>query len=150
MMEDVIIPAATPPMTQEQIVLETIAYYARNPRAVDHKTGSCLYLDRETGAECAVGRCLTRAALVRSADVIGGVADIGLADDTLQPQYRGHVRDFWVELQRLHDSNENWSPADAGSSDVVRVLSGSGLLHVGKHWPSITAGQIRQAITTGD
>ncbi len=33
---------------------------------------------------------------------------IGL-DQLLKPEYRGHSRDFWGDLQELHDKNYYWN-----------------------------------------
>jgi hypothetical protein len=97
-------------MTQQEIVQETIDFYAENPRSVD-TVGACRYLS-PAGAKCAVGRCLTPEALKRAhADYEGNDALellTELGEDALQEKYRGHSDRFWAKLQCLHDSNNNW------------------------------------------
>jgi hypothetical protein len=64
-----------PQMTRQQIVDETLAWYANgaHPRGVSQNGAECQYLVAETGGMCAVGRCLTPEALAQFGGSSGGV-----------------------------------------------------------------------------
>lgn len=110
-------------MTTEEIVQETVEYYATNPRAVvPHGSSTVCVYDAPPAAEggprlrCAFGRCMTDDALARGGDTLGGVdvlaarcgVGLGYHDQLLRPEYRGHSLAFWKELQHLHDDDVNW------------------------------------------
>ncbi len=102
------------------LVQETIEFYGKDPekrRAFvvgwDGRK-KCVYVSAD-GRKCAVGRCLTQPKLIRQA--IGrdlSVSDIarfkaGRFQSLFKPEYRGYPLEMWEELQRLHDSERNWS-----------------------------------------
>lgn len=100
-------------MTKKEIIEETVAYYGENERALSEE-GTCHYLiDNKM---CAVGRCLTPAALEKWGSLKGSVSTLRdelrisgeTFENTLQDQYKGHSIDFWNQLQQLHDVDENW------------------------------------------
>lgn len=120
-------------MNAAEIFLETARYYAKDPnrRAVLVSPGTglvtCEYHTAD-GNKCAVGRCLNKAYLKKLTGYENhwgtSVADIVerfevTVDEMLMPRYRGHSLSFWSEVQRLHDTQENWC--------------GSGMSRVGKN-----------------
>lgn len=105
-------------MNKEEIVLETIEYYSKNPRSVDADSGSCMYLS-STGAMCAVGRCMTEDGLKKVNDCekkngpaglnfILGLINVVNIDELLKPEYHGHDIYFWRTLQTFHDQSSIW------------------------------------------
>lgn len=90
--------------TAKAIILETVEYYKKNPRAMDNNNrGTYLTTD---GRMCAVGRCLIQPTI----DMIGNVRSyINPLDTILKLEYRGHSIEFWEDLQILHDHNNFWN-----------------------------------------
>ena len=101
--------------TKVEIIKETVEYYSKNPRGVRKAEAGgfgfrCVYYNEDSGAMCAVGRCLMipeqystiRENIYCSFDWIGGL------DARLKPEYRGHKLRFWVKLQTFHDTGGNW------------------------------------------
>ena len=130
--------------TKEEILKETIEFYTHNPRAYNEKDKICVYRTEE-GVMCAVGRCIdtSNPDNERYFDVLGSVetltyeikydpsepyrsayGDMTL-DTILAPEYHGHSRSFWNDVQQLHDLDEYWT-ADGLSSrgrDRVNALA---------------------------
>jgi hypothetical protein len=92
------------------IIYETYIEYMikKSPRGTktyvlnDIETDGCCYYNTETGAKCAVGRCLEHPEAF--ADTIGVITDRRELLDDLKPEYKGHRIGFWDKLQRLHDT----------------------------------------------
>jgi hypothetical protein len=113
-------------MTPEDILLETLLYYYKNPakrRALIGIDKECVY-ENEAGEMCAVGRCMIPQIRKKYINVpqIGveeliiknGVSHI---DDLLLDQYKGYSSEFWSDLQSLHDDQCFWSHSN---SDLLR------------------------------
>lgn len=111
----------TTPMTEEEIVTETVLFYAEDPKRVARTDVGCMYRTVD-GRKCAVGRCMLDDLPSALFDVLGGVTDLeakayeimkesGTLDDVLKPRYRGQSPRFWQKLQALHDDPGNWCPA---------------------------------------
>lgn len=105
--------------TQTDIVIETLQFYLEDPKnRLAYANGGCFY--GRPGGEtrnCALGRCMTDAALERFWDS-GHAADVlaktcGSLDQFLKPEYHGHSTEFWDDLQRLHDGAAHWSLEDS-------------------------------------
>lgn len=101
-------------MTAEQIVRETIEYYAADPsrRASyidEKKLYRCKY-KAPNGNMCAVGRCMMdpKENWDGIAEDISG-PDYEDIDDILKEEYRGHDTEMWIDIQNWHDTPENWS-----------------------------------------
>ena len=88
--------------TYRDVILETVKYYENHDRGYNAARKRCTYYSK-TGATCAVGRCLNDPA--KAQDV--AVNNFHLYD--LKPEY-SHIKkiNFWVSLQRFHDTHENW------------------------------------------
>lgn len=102
--------------TKTEIINETAAYYSEdvNRRSIA-KAGGCAYLNDE-GKTCAVGRCFTEEGL----GIWGNSSkffDISMVD-YFKEEYKIHDREFWEELQKLHDYSGHW--ADLGLSNKGR------------------------------
>ena len=105
-------------MKATDIIKETVAYYAKNKRAVDiTETGESCRYNWGDGSHCAVGRCLDKKYQDMGEDMPGNDQRVGTLldefrvssiDVILQEKYRGHSLDFWTELQELHDFGEFW------------------------------------------
>ena len=103
-------------MTKEEIINETVEYYKdASKRGYNAATEKCEYLT-ESGNMCAVGRCLIPGSLMvgfsgipRDAQSMRNcglsVLDVANLEEILKPEYRGHSRHFWMQLQNLHDSS---------------------------------------------
>jgi hypothetical protein len=98
-------------MTKIEIIDETVEFYKNNPRAV-LPSGVCLYLTDE-GNRCAHSRCIkdelieeihSRATGNWSASRV--IDEFG--DGCHKPEYQGHPKKFWCQIQRIHDRSENW------------------------------------------
>lgn len=111
------------PKTKLEILQETADFYAADPkrRALQHPEHYyCEYLTQD-GRMCAVGRCLLEPAKYR---FFSGTSDTlsdeecggGTLDPVLKPEYQGHPRHFWRELQEFHDRKVNWT--DTGLSET--------------------------------
>lgn len=121
--------APPPPMTEEEILTETVLFYAEDPSRVARTDVGCMYLTAD-GRKCAVGRCMQDDLSSALFNVIGGVTDLqdtaceilgnsSTLDDVLKPQYRGQSLKFWQNLQALHDNSGNWRPTPR-SRDFLR------------------------------
>ena len=100
--------------TQTEIVIETLQFYLEAParRSTDGE-GGCFYaLPQDPSRRCAVGRCMTNAAIedhggyYRTASRMA--YDFGSLDQFLKPDYHGHPTEFWQRLQNLHDEDLHW------------------------------------------
>lgn len=132
-----------PVKTKIEIVLETIAYYCRNPRAIG--TGAredfCEYLASD-GSKCAFSRCCVDERVEEIKHSVGSVRTLGHpVDYYLRPEYQGHDVDFWRDVQWIHDSSTNWEEIAPGR----KRLGVRGLDLVGSRWPEITLGQLLAA-----
>ena len=102
--------------TITEIVNEEIEFRKAHPRC--ESNGYCIYMDG-VGNMCAFGR-----AMIDPRPYVGTVEisidDLCRIEDKfdangkanynalLMPEYRGHSRKFWGELQELHDCASNW------------------------------------------
>ena len=96
--------------TKAEIIDETVEYYSADVsrRAVDHR-GSCFYRT-PSGKSCAVGRCLDPEKYQPKMETIDAYENIRKFSDAIfKPEYQGHERDFWNDLQKLHDRFEFWN-----------------------------------------
>jgi hypothetical protein len=102
--------------TKREIIKETSTFYNSCNRASD-ENGTCVYINRETNAMCAVGRCMTEEAIKKYGSFEGTAfrfdeylkihitgSIIGL-DAVLKEEYQGHSYEFWGDLQKLHDGD---------------------------------------------
>ena len=117
-----------PQMTKNRIIDETVHFYASDPsrRSISRDGKTCFYhqADKKTDKvlQCAVGRCLTDSASVRYNGTVGGNwnTDSEL-DNALQKRYRGHSREFWDDIQGLHDASRNWTKTGLSNRGRIRV-----------------------------
>lgn len=114
-------------LTKKEIILETVEYYKKNPRAVGKE--NCEYFI--DGNMCAVGRCLIDAENFEKYNIENKCTGLTINDfrlsrrleDELRPEYRGHSITFWTDLQILHDMNSSWIK---GKDKNINDLSTSG------------------------
>ena len=126
-------------VSKADILQETLEFYSQDPTRRAAKDKDCHYLmDDGTGRRCAVGRCLSGSAKTDDdiskyyAGCKGLAAKYGggSIDNLLAPQYRGFSIDFWVNLQDLHDIQENWTDtglSERGLSAVKRICFRAGI-----------------------
>lgn len=105
--------------TKREIIEETSTFYNSCNRASD-EDGTCMYINRETNAMCAVGRCMTEEALEKYGGLEGSASrfheylkihvtdSITGLDAVLKEEYQGHDHEFWGDLQKLHDREFHW------------------------------------------
>lgn len=107
----------TPPLTTDEIVIETVRHYLSDYSRFAYNNGFCHYVIRdenENEKNCAVGRCLNPDGKERFGSFRGGIITVRKTireenpekslDDYLLPLYRGHSESFWSSLQAWHDS----------------------------------------------
>lgn len=103
-------------MTKQQIILDTLNYYAKDPegrRATNNLT-ACYYTT-EDGRHCAFGRWMKdkyredSTGRNRTIDALLNFLDVDNVDDILVKEVQGHSEDFWINLQRLHDTDSFWN-----------------------------------------
>lgn len=122
--------------TKTEIIEETFEYYKTHPRAINKNEG-CSYLT-DTGAMCAVGRCMTDEAVNFQKDNMdegaggcglrlhdfsfsGGIGNYTELDKLLKPEYHGHSVSFWQELQNFHDHN-GWKLGEDNTQNSFEAL----------------------------
>jgi len=127
-------------MTPNELLEETIAYYANHPRgtqSVSPDENACQYRTMD-GAMCAVGRCLdwdnmpeedaawmsaNSPTVLSLHDKVSpsGVRGLG----ALKGKYKDIPRQVWSHMQRLHDRTDHWEPNPA--NPLGNVLTADGL-----------------------
>lgn len=112
-------------MTPVDILHDTVTWYTRdlNRRAVTERvTGTVAHYKTPAGKCCGVGRAMTLTALklfgrsIAPVDVIIEEAyqqylndpSLGSPQWLFQPEYRGWSKEFWFDLQKLHDLDKFW------------------------------------------
>lgn len=119
-------------MTKEEIINETVEYYKdASKRGYNAANEKCEYLTK-SGNMCAVGRCLIPGSLMESFS--GGnraaqsmrncglsVFDVVNLEEILKPEYRGHSRNFWMQLQHLHDSSDHFNDVTMNEVGLKRA-----------------------------
>jgi len=98
-----------PPMSEQEIVCETVVVFENNPRSLSTCRQYCRY-HGENKARCAFSRCCDPN--IDLSRYESNACDMILqrkGQDILQPQYRGHSERFWVRLQVLHDMHGYWT-----------------------------------------
>lgn len=106
--------------TKAEIIFETIQFYLANPsRRAKRNDNTCFYASiNHPGTHCAVGRCMTPAALEEAGNSKGSVWSLESEyklDTLLQEPYRGHSTNFWSQLQNLHDEDYYWTSPGAAT-----------------------------------
>lgn len=110
-----------------EVLQETIDYYDSPEKfGYNKETAHCVYLDEDTGAMCAFGRCVMNPESlpqeeVPVEDIFDSNEDI---DEVMKEEYRGLPLEFWQYLQRLHDySSVYLSITDAmNKSDYIKLI----------------------------
>ena len=110
--------------TKREIIDETIAYYSEDVSRRAVKGHRCVYMNFDSPHKqmCAVGRCIDytheKATMAyKSLDTASGLIR-EFSDNIFLPEYRGHDRQFWKDLQSFHDNKKNWNnKANVGLSD---------------------------------
>lgn len=97
------------PKTKLEILEETVAYYSEDPsrRSIGYNS-ECVYYGPDN-KRCAYARCWKDG--VWHSHLEGRTAASGELpepDDLVKDQYKGHSRDFWLKIQRLHDQSDCW------------------------------------------
>jgi hypothetical protein len=101
--------------TVKEVVLETIEYYENNPerRAVDSRSGVCMYHDKDTDNMCAVGRCMLDPKQGYNCGVLGlhkNSIEIEEEDvfKEMKEEYSNIAINVWQHLQSFHDLPDYW------------------------------------------
>lgn len=100
--------------TKLEILKETYDYYTADSKRRSYRIvngrGRCEYFN-PLGEMCAVGRCLIPDSYKKIEQAYGNKPITSFdenLDTLLKTEYRGHDSNFWVDLQRFHDSDLNW------------------------------------------
>jgi hypothetical protein len=108
-------------MTKEEIIDETVAYYSEDISRRSKELGVCAYNGTHglQTTHCAIGRCMQQHYKDQGVklknnyecDIDCFLTDLGLnnIDLILEEKYHGHDLQFWIQLQRLHDLDCNWT-----------------------------------------
>lgn len=100
------------------LLKDTVDYYSADVkrRAVvklNNGVGTaCVYLDRNTGNKCAIGRNLTEYEMTTWADKVGSFTTLtDEYEDGLEVPLAFHGLPTWFafDLQNIHDSYKNWT-----------------------------------------
>jgi hypothetical protein len=115
-------------MTKQEIVSETVEFYSQNPTENRAVTGSTCSYNGDNGTHCAFGRCMLPEYKNQGDNLKGNkgttlrdlpmLLEVNSLDSLLEEKYRGHDESFWVQMQKLHDSNRYW---DDGLSEVGKI-----------------------------
>lgn len=111
--------------SQARIIYETITHYNLLNRGTNGCF--CVILNKE-GNSCAIGRCM-----ISGQKVLNDIGPyltykntpLGVLENILQPEYRGHPEHFWYRLRRLHDNVEIWDReglSPRGATKVKNIL----------------------------
>lgn len=104
--------------TTNEIIDYVVNYYKTNPRAVS-SSGVCKYLTYK-GYRCGHSICLDDG-IDCSKWYFGASSAIRKFGDKIhKPEFRGNERQFWQEIQSLHDNNLHWVPNSVGGSDLSK------------------------------
>lgn len=126
--------------TKVEIINETAANYTLNNRSISDG-GRCLY-QGPNGERCALARCMMEPITVKEDLIVHTTQDSKYGcmevygnhpfedelvplDTLLKEEYRGHIPEFWVDIQTLHDSSWNWTAeglSDEGKETVQELL----------------------------
>lgn len=98
-----------------EIIDETVKYYSEDLSRRAYVPGlGCQYLT-DDGRMCAVGRCLENVKEIAKYYNCGYVVDsIHESNLNFKPQYQGLTKDFWTDLQSLHDPDRYWNSKYGG------------------------------------
>lgn len=113
-------------MTKLEIIEETAEYYSKNTKRRGRiKDVGCVYINTNTKAMCAVGRCLIEPEYFNEA-YPGAIVDQFTGCDKefnsyLKEKYQGHNVNFWQQLQDFHDSDINWDKKGLTETGKVRL-----------------------------
>ncbi len=106
--------------TYNEVIDETVEYYSKNPRALnitDSGFVGCYYLHPNTGAMCAVGRCLNDEYLEKFGNSGSNIENLiyhNFVEEDFTVIFKEEYKylsdaDFWSQLQDLHDCDKYWS-----------------------------------------
>ena len=125
----------------QDILKDTIEYYSESPRAMD-KSGSCQYTDAG-GNHCAVGRYMREEFQTTEFYGNDGMSVNSLAADVdtyLKSNVLGLTEKFWIALQDIHDSDNNWCEYDEDGIEYEACLTECGRTRYGSMKKKIEAG----------
>ncbi len=109
-------------MTKQEIIKETVDFYSAdiNRRSIGIYQGEwrCMY-NGSDGKKCAFSRCC---GLIPN-EMEGWSAYKVLEKDSniLLEQYRGHSKDFWNDIQQLHDYATYWTESGLSEQGQLTV-----------------------------
>ncbi len=117
--------------TKLEIINETIEIYSDpEKRSVTLVTGSsgksienCRYKG-PNGKMCAVARCILPEELDEVSDNYENetVHEIKNLEDYLKPEYRGHSKGFWIDIQILHDDYLNPKRDQKSKEEYIETI----------------------------
>ena len=89
-------------LTYSDIIDETVEYYCTHPRSLNYED-ICRYIGPDN-ERCAFSRCCTEDSKFQEGELA-----VHQRNAKFLPQY-AHITDinFWNNLQKLHDSSDNW------------------------------------------
>lgn len=111
--------------TVKEILDYVVEYYRTNARGLD-SMGYCKYITPE-GNRCGHSICLRddvieeislmtkqSFSLINSDNVISQ-----FSDEVHKPEFRNYPKDFWREIQILHDANNHWENNELGGNNLT-------------------------------
>lgn len=103
-----------------EIIEEISNFYNLTNRGIIN--GQCTYESSTTGNKCAIGRYMIDTSKLvdeTTLSVIDLAKSEGTFDKLLKPEYKGHDKIFWNELQNFHDSTYNFTKT--GLSEIGKL-----------------------------
>ena len=124
----------TKQLTKLEILAETYEFYAKNPDNRATTGIKCLYKmsNNDTIKNCAVGRCIDwNTPELALPDFIKSNSPARFVDDdfkALLPQYQNTTLEFWNDVQRWHDTRDNWDMinnkiTERGDNQMKRLIT---------------------------
>lgn len=109
-------------MTKIEILDYVVDYFKTHPRGLSTGGFGCTYLNRNTGARCGHSICI-KDDLIEMVMEFTDNADDGTAlavinefgDEIHKPEFRGHDKFFWREVQMFHDDLDFWYSTPPGN-----------------------------------
>ena len=94
------------PLSASQIIDHVVNHFSKNPRSLD-KWGSCVYNGAD-GSRCAFAILCSNPEELPEGYILWDIARI-------KPEFDGYSKDFYRDIQRLHDRGDNWIKTETGN-----------------------------------
>jgi hypothetical protein len=104
--------------TKIEIIDETVAYYSEDVSRRSISKGEYRYFG-DNGKKCAYARCWKDNAIGFRENTTARSENMPEPDDLVRDEYKGYNRDFWQDIQSIHDANRYWD--EKGMTEIGRA-----------------------------